>query len=173
MGVWCVWRGVWGHYSPGNLDVLRLQHTLHGSTSTVSNFWLSMYAFPKPGDIEFLREKVLRLTEQQVGWQMVKYVVCREYRKYVRKASSLYDGKMSMDYHRYTVRFHAFSESRYNSRLFSCPFVGTHQKNNWRTPERLKCDLFTHVFTRQRRKPLTRAFRADNEQTHIAHSIYA
>ena len=32
----------------------------------LSNFWLSMYAFAKPADIEFPRGKVLRLTEQQV-----------------------------------------------------------------------------------------------------------
>ena len=54
-----------------------------------------MYAFAKPADIEFPQEKVLRLTEQQGE------IVCREYRKYVRKASSFYDSKMSdsIDYH--------------------------------------------------------------------------
>ena len=31
------------------------------------NFWLSMYAFAKPADIKFPREKVLWLTAQQVG----------------------------------------------------------------------------------------------------------
>ena len=32
-----------------------------------------MYAFAKPGDIEFPLAKVVRLAEQQVGQQMVKY----------------------------------------------------------------------------------------------------
>ena len=31
-----------------------------------------VYAFAKPADIKFPREKVLWLTEQQVGWKMVK-----------------------------------------------------------------------------------------------------
>ena len=44
--------------------------TKHGSLSTASNFWLSMYAYAKPADFdsfEFPRDKVvLRLAEQQV-----------------------------------------------------------------------------------------------------------
>ena len=34
---------------------------LHGSRSIASNFWLSVYAFAKPADFEFSRERVLRL----------------------------------------------------------------------------------------------------------------
>ena len=41
-------------------------------------FWLSIFAFAKPADIEFPRAKVLQLAEQEVGWQMVKIQkVCR------------------------------------------------------------------------------------------------
>ena len=36
-------------------------------------FWLSIYAFAKPADIEFPREMILQLAEQQVGLQMMKY----------------------------------------------------------------------------------------------------
>ena len=32
-----------------------------------SNFWLTTYAFAKPADFKFPKEKVLRLAEQQVG----------------------------------------------------------------------------------------------------------
>ena len=66
------------HAPPGKLDALRLllRHSIlgqkqnriqqvHGSWSIVSNFWLSMYAFTKPADFELLREKALRLAEQQ------------------------------------------------------------------------------------------------------------
>ena len=54
-------------------------------------FWLSIFAFAKPADIEFPRAKVLRLAEQEVGWQMVKIqIVCREYWKYVWRASHLH-----------------------------------------------------------------------------------
>jgi len=40
---------------------------------------------------------------------------------YVKRASSLYDSKMSIDYH--NIHFHAFSERWYDSTMISCRFI--------------------------------------------------
>ena len=63
----CV-RGVWGHAPPGKLDALRLLLGAFWDRSRAVvatrlaqyciQFWLSTYAFAKPADFEFPREKV-------------------------------------------------------------------------------------------------------------------
>ena len=40
---------------------------LHGSWSIASKFWLSMYAFAKPADFKFPREKVLSWQNSRWG----------------------------------------------------------------------------------------------------------
>ena len=106
----CKTRGGWGHAcSPRKFLEIRCSEVaseailgtkqsrscyIHGLQSITSNFWLSTYAFANPADNEFPLRKVY-------GWQIAGGVtdgeiVCREY---VRGESSLYDSKMSIDYH--------------------------------------------------------------------------
>ena len=45
---------------------------VHGLQSIVSNFWLSIYAFSKPADIEFPQKKVVWLAEQQITYTSIQ-----------------------------------------------------------------------------------------------------
>ena len=55
-----------------------------------------VWTFAKPADIEFLWEKVVRLAEQQVRWEMVKEYAVNTEIVQDGTAASLYDTKMSL-----------------------------------------------------------------------------
>ena len=61
------YAGLYPEFLEGGIEWMSEVYVIHGSWSIASNFWLSTYAFALLADFEFPREKVLRLTEQQVG----------------------------------------------------------------------------------------------------------
>ena len=106
---------------------------LHGLQSSASNFWLSIYAFAKPADIEFSWQNILQLAEWQVGdrWWNTTQRILKTCQKTIKLIEQLC--------------FHAFHDSR----LFSCHFIVggdslEGQLLNSRVP---KWDLSTQVFT--------------------------
>ena len=79
-------------------------------------------------------------------------------------ASSLYDSKISIGYHKYTVCLHGFSERWYNSRLFSCHFIFGGNSLEGPTGElssawnALAAYLFTYASFHHSRETLTHIF---------------